>query len=325
MTANLHQNQNIRISIIVPLYNKVSEVTRALDSIFAQTIQDFELIIVDGGSTDGSLDIIKKYEKDPRYHLVHQKSKGLPAGRNEGISVISSDIVAFLDADDEWYPTFLEKILSLREKYPDAGLYATAFETSYGDYRTEPRLVDVPRAPWEGILPSYFRTSALAFIYPFMPCCVAIPKTTFEKVGLFNPNLRTGEDAEMWGRIALELPIVYTSSVGATYYAVANNKMTDNPNVMQRHPFLEYLDTYPQDKLKKHPDYENILIYIQKEEIAIALNNLYAKAPKQARNNLRNVTDKRFAKYKYVMLALSYLPIPIMSRILPIANKIGRR
>ena len=70
------------ITVIVPLYNKVNEVCRALDSIFAQTIQDFELIIVDGGSTDGSLDIIKKYEKDARYHHVHQKSKGLPAGRN---------------------------------------------------------------------------------------------------------------------------------------------------------------------------------------------------------------------------------------------------
>ena len=325
MTGDSIMNKVSEISIIVPLYNKVNEVCRAIDSIFAQTIQGFELIVVDGGSTDGSLDVIKKYDGDSRLHLLHQKSKGLPAGRNEAIASAKYDLIVFLDADDEWHPTFLEKILNLREKYPDAGLYATAFETSYGDYITEPRLVDVPKAPWDGIMPSYFRTSALAFIYPFMPCCVAIPKTTFEKVGLFNPNLRTGEDAEMWGRIALELPIAYTSSVGATYYAVANNKMTDNPNVMDRHPFLEYLDKYPQDKLKKHPDYENILLYIQKEEIAIALNNLYAKAPKQARKNLKNVTDKRFAKYKYVLLALSYLPIPIMGRILPIANKLGRK
>lgn len=313
-----------KISIIVPLYNKVNEVARAIDSIFTQTIQDFELIVIDGGSTDGSLDVIKKYENDSRFRVVHQKSKGLPAGRNEAVSVARCDLIAFLDADDEWCPTFLEKILSLREKYPDAGLYATAFVTCYGDRVQPPRIADIP-VSWEGIIPSYFRTSALAFIYPFSPCCVAIPKSTFEKIGLFNPNLRTGEDSEMWGRIALELPIAFNSSPGARYSAVADNKMTDNPYVMVRHPFLDFLDTYPQDKLKNHPDHENILLYIQKEEIAIALNNLYAKAPKQARNNLKNVTDKRFAKYKYVMLALSYLPIPIMSRILPIANKIGRR
>ena len=106
---------------------------------------------------------------------------------------------------------------------------------------------------------------------------------------------------------------------------VADNELTDDYKVIILHPFLDFLDTYPQDKLKNHPDYENILLYIQMEEVAIALNNPYAKAPKQARKNLMNVTDKRFAKYKYVLLSLSYLPIPIMSRILPIANTLGRK
>ena len=71
--------------------------------------------------------------------------------------------------------------------------------------------------------------------------------------------------------------------------------------------------------------YENILLYLQKEEVATALNNLYAKAPREARNNLKNVSDKRFAKYKYVLLVLSYLPKPIISWIIPIANKVGRK
>ncbi len=230
-----------RISIIVPLYNKVNEVQRAIDSIFAQTIQDFELIIVDGGSTDGSLDAIKKYELDPRYRLIHQISKGLPVGRNDGIVAASTDIIAFLDADDEWCPTFLEKIFHLRQMYPYAGLYATAYATRYEDSFREPRLSEIPSAPWEGLLKSYFRSSALAFIYPFAPCYVAIPRFTFTTVGLFNPNLRTGEDAEMWGRIALNLPIAFTSSIGAIYSAVASNKMTDNPTVLIQHPFVEYL------------------------------------------------------------------------------------
>ena len=129
----------------------------------------------------------------------------------------------------------------------------------------------------------------------------------------------------MWGRIALELPIAYTSSVGITYYAVADNKMTDNPYVLDRHPFCDFLTTYPEDKLKENPDYENIQLYLQKEEIAIALNNLYAKAPKAARRNLRNITNKQFVKYKAVLFVLSYLPIPVMSWILPIANKMGRK
>ena len=319
------QHQIESISIVVPLYNKVNEVCRAIDSIFAQTIQDFELIIVDGGSTDGSLDVIKKYEDDSRYHLIHQKSKGVSSGRNEGIIAANNELIAFLDADDEWYPTFLEDIISLTYKYPEAGLYATAYVPCIGNSTGKPRIADIPPSPWKGLLTSYFRTSALAFIYPFATSSVAIPKTTFNKIGLFNPKYRVGEDAELWGRIALEFPIAFSSSVGMKYSMVADNKLTDDYKVIIRHPFLDFLDTYPQDKLKNHPDYENILLYIQKEEVAIALNNLYAKAPKEARKNLKNVTDKRFAKYKYALLALSYIPIPITSKILPIANKIGRK
>lgn len=316
---------NPQITIIVPLLNKVNEVCRAIDSIFAQTIQDFELLVVDGGSTDGSLDAIKKYEADSRFHIIHQKSKGLPAGRNEGIAAAAADIVAFLDADDEWLPDFLEKILQLRDKFPNAGLYATAFVTRYKNSTDNPRLVDVPDAPWEGILPSYFRTSALAFIYPFMPSCAAIPKSTFKKTGLFNPALRTGEDSEMWGRIALELPIAFNSSPKMRYYAVADNKMTNNPRVMKEHPFITYLNSYPHDKLQSHPDYANILLYLQKEEIGIALNNFYAGAPDAARENLKRVHEKQFMKYKSVLTALSYLPAPLLKKILPVANSLGRK
>jgi len=313
------------ISIIVPLYNKVNEVERAIESIFAQTIQNFELIIIDGGSTDGSLDVIKRYESDTRYHLIHQISKGLPAGRNEGIAVASTDLIAFLDADDMWCPTFLEKIFHLQKLYPNAGLYATAYSTSYGDYIRKPRLVGIPSAPWEGLIESYFRSSALAFIYPFAPCCVAIPRTTFDVIGLFNPNLRTGEDAEMWGRIALNRPIAFTSSIGAVYSAVASNKMTDNPKVLIQHPFGEYLAAQSQEELKQHPDYANILLYIQKEELATALNNLYALDPKQARVNLKRVTNSRFLKQKIGLSLISYLPINFQRLILPFAAKCGSR
>ena len=313
------------ISVVVPLYNKVNEVCRAIDSVFSQTVQDFELIIVDGGSTDGSLEAIQKYIDDERFTLIHQKSKGVASGRNEGIVASKYDMIAFLDADDEWYPTFLEMILYLRKKYPEAGLYATAYAPCYGDDVGEPRLGDLPKAPWDGILPSYFKTSALAFVYPFLPSSVAIPKKTFEIIGMFNPAYRIGEDAELWGRIALEYPIAFTSVVGTKYSMVAENKLTDDHRVIVRHPFFDYLKKYPEEKLKGNPDYENILFYLQKEEIAIALNNLYAKSPRDARNNLRNVTDKRFAKYKFVLSVLSYLPKPVLSRILPIANRIGRK
>lgn len=117
-----------KITVIVPLYNKVKEVERALRSILSQTISEYELLIIDGGSTDGSLDVIAPYLEDSRVQLLHQKSKGLPAARNEAIAHARGELIAFLDADDEWHPDYLETIVRLYNTYPGAGIYATAYE-----------------------------------------------------------------------------------------------------------------------------------------------------------------------------------------------------
>lgn len=88
------------VSIIIPLYNKAPYIKRALDSVISQTIQDFEVIVVNDGSTDGGEHIVEGYS-DARIHLVHQKNKGVSAARNRGVSLAKSNMVAFLDADDE--------------------------------------------------------------------------------------------------------------------------------------------------------------------------------------------------------------------------------
>lgn len=297
-----------QISIIVPLYNKVNEVQRAIDSIFAQTVQDFELIIVDGGSTDGSLDAIKRYELDPRYHLIHQISKGLPAGRNEGIEAARTDLVAFLDADDEWLPDFLETIFSLRGKFPDAGIYATAYIPVFGEKTQKLRLVEIPDAPWSGILTSYFRSTALAKTPPFAPCCVAIPKTTFQNVGLFNPTSRIGEDTEMWAKIALKLPVAYTSKTCAKYNWISDNKMTDTFAPLMHHPFFSYVQKLDSIDLYRFNKPDDLLIYLEYEELNMAYINLMAGKKDFLKANLDYVQSNVFQKQKKLLIILSILP-----------------
>ena len=310
---------NPKISVIVPLYNKVNEVQRAIDSIFAQTVQDFELIVVDGGSTDGSLDVIKKYETDPRYHLVHQKSKGLPAGRNEGIAVVSSELVAFLDADDEWLPAYLEQILELRKNHPTAGLYATAYIPTYGSQSQKLPLCDIPPKPWHGLLSSYFRSTALAMQPPFSPCCVTIPMSTFNDIGLFNPKLRIGEDTEMWGRIALRLPIAYTSTEGARYHWISDNKMTDKKVPIDHHPFYMYISSLPErDSLIQKTD--GLQLYLEMEELNMAYINLIAGNKDYVRENLKIVHAKCFSRRRLFFTILLYMPSPIV-KYMPVAKQ----
>jgi glycosyltransferase involved in cell wall biosynthesis len=110
----ISQRIRLKVSIIIPLYNKAPYVRRALDSIAAQTFADFEAIVVDDGSTDGGAAIVADYP-DERFRLIPQANAGPGAARNAGLAQARGEFIAFLDADDEWLPNYLEESVSLLE------------------------------------------------------------------------------------------------------------------------------------------------------------------------------------------------------------------
>jgi len=114
------------ISVIIPLYNKGKYIARALDSVFAQTYQDFEAIVVDDGSTDDGPDIVREYN-EPRLRLIQQANAGPGSARNRGIKETIAPYLAFLDADDEWLPGFLEIALQNLQKHENSALCAVGF------------------------------------------------------------------------------------------------------------------------------------------------------------------------------------------------------
>ena len=91
----------MKFSIVIPLYNKQDCIRQALDCVFNQSFQDFEVIVVDDGSTDRGAEIVREY-KDERLRLVSQKNSGVSAARNAGIAAAHNSWIAFLDADDIW-------------------------------------------------------------------------------------------------------------------------------------------------------------------------------------------------------------------------------
>jgi len=213
------------ISVVIPLYNKAPHITRAMDSVLAQTVQPKEIIVVDDGSTDGSGEVVKNYI-DPRIILVPQENQGEGAARNRGIVEAKEDLIAFLDADDAWKPKFLEMICHLRENYPNAGAYGTAYEIiTPAGIKMIPKFNFLLDGLKEGVIENYIRKILDNMIDPIHPSSVAIPTSTFLKVGYFPVGEQLGVDTDTWLRIALKYPIAWSNDYLAVYCQNAQQRI----------------------------------------------------------------------------------------------------
>ena len=121
------------ISIVIPLYNKAAVICRTMESVKQQIFSDFEILIVNDGSTDDSLSVLMDFLSENEavfknsVRLIEQENKGVSAARNQGIKEARGEIIAFLDADDEWLPDYLKTIAFLVEKYPECDIFGTAY------------------------------------------------------------------------------------------------------------------------------------------------------------------------------------------------------
>lgn len=214
------------ISIVMPLYNKEKEVDRALRSAISQTFADFELIVINDGSTDKGPDVVYKM-RDERIRIIDQTHQGVSAARNRGISETNADLIAFLDADDEWKPDFLETILRLVNSFPEASVFAAGYTITLPDGSVRPALVrGLPELFSKGILMDYFGIACRSDP-PLWTSAVAVRKKAIKSVGGFPVGISAGEDLLTWARLAVKYKIACSMLPKATFYAPA--RMEDRP------------------------------------------------------------------------------------------------
>jgi glycosyltransferase involved in cell wall biosynthesis len=196
-----------RFSVIIPVYNRACVVARAVESVLSQTCQDFEIVVVNDGSTDDTEGVLQPYRD--RIHYIRQSNRGSAAARNHGIQECRGQYIAFLDSDDRWYPEKLARIQEAILAHSDAGLL-------YSDYRSvtpKGRLVRVERCrhvvgnAYGGLLLHCF----------VLTSTVVCKRECFDTVGFFHEPLRRVQDWDMWIRIARKYSFVHVPALLTEY------------------------------------------------------------------------------------------------------------
>jgi glycosyltransferase involved in cell wall biosynthesis len=197
-------DKTFQISVVIPAYNAAVSIERAIGSVLAQSRPADEVIVVDDGSTDNTADIVRQFAD--KVKLISQANAGVSAARNAGIRAADGDWVAFLDADDQWLPDFLEAQTALLNRNPNLAWSAANYMTCYADRQA----AEINPVFAEKLLngKNYFDDYFSAYTYGFIGCSdtMLIRKNVLLEAGLFPVNLRVAEDIDLWWRIAYRYP-----------------------------------------------------------------------------------------------------------------------
>lgn len=201
-------------SIIIPLYNKEKFIQNTLEKVLEQSFQDFEVIIINDGSTDGGERVVRGIQ-DERIKYFWQENQGVSSARNKGISLAKYEYICFLDADDEWKENHLISLLETIQKFPNAGMYCSRYVTKINEKKSIHTYLKDITNDYEGYVEDFFHSSLVGRVALTSALC--IHKKVFNEIGGFDSNISSGEDLDYWIRIALRFPIVITNKETMVY------------------------------------------------------------------------------------------------------------
>lgn len=184
------------VSVIIPTYNAASYIREAVDSALAQTYQNFEVIVVDDGSTDNTAEVLAPYIKEKKIIYIHQENKGLPAARNTAIKASHGEFVALLDSDDIFLPNKLERQVSYLMQHPECGVCYCEFTHFYEENPKKLFRLNYKYYSGDDVFPNLLRMNFIG------PLGVVLRRSEMDRVGLFNETYRRSEDWEYWLRLA---------------------------------------------------------------------------------------------------------------------------
>ena len=287
------------ISVVIPLYNKEQSIAATLESVLAQTYTEYEVIIVDDGSTDNSAAICDKYAgTSSLIRVIHKENGGVCSARNRGIQESDGEHVALLDGDDIWDKEYLAEQVKMIHDFPKAAMWGINFaETGHG--RLVRRLETALPDGYRGYVENYFemkrRISDL-----FCSSSVVIRKEVFAKVGMFDERIKYAEDTDMWWRIIATHAVAFYDKYMVFYRYDAENRALNR--TIQLKYFLPYYVEKYQEPL------------FQSNHVFYRYVNCWAAQQIRSYFFSENDTDRNDAKI--AVRKIDYIVIPLKYRLL---------
>ena len=251
---------DINFSIVIPLYNKQSAIVATLQSVLAQTYTNYEIIVVDDGSTDGSAEVaeatlLASHLSPLAFRLIRKPNGGVCSARNRGMQEAKYDYIALLDGDDLWDEQYLEEQVKLIQDFPEARMWGV----NYADISNG---IVIPYQQgvaddFRGYVQNYFGTKHGDL---FWTSAVVIDKSVFSVVGFFDERIAYSEDMDMWYRIILKEKVAYHNKVLTYYNKDAENRAEQNfyAHFDIKKRIYYYADKYVQ-YFKKDPSFAKFI------------------------------------------------------------------
>lgn len=230
------------ISVIIPLYNKEKYIVNTLQCVINQTYSDYEVIIVNDGSTDHSKQVVEEYiqsgitnsdSNQSPIRLINKSNGGVSSARNRGIQEAKGEYIAFLDADDLWEPQYLQAVFDLTHRYPSAVLYVIGSGAIYRGkkYGNEQNLR-------EGLYEQVWLDNP-----SFSPSACVVKRKALLQIGGFDERMAFGEDLDVWWRLLLIGSVAYYKQILSWYLTDAEDSAMTKPKPLEKHiPY--YIDKY---------------------------------------------------------------------------------
>lgn len=304
-----------KFSVVISVYNKGDFIQRTLESVLNQTVDDYEIIIVNDASTDHSDVILKELDSDKITYHCFETNQGAAAARNKGIKIATGTYIALLDGDDIWDSKYLEEISLLLEKFPNHKVFATAIRIQEHDGMRSSQYTFLNPDNKKHVSLDYFESSLKNTL--LTSSSTVIEKSVFKDIGYYDTAIKSGQDTDLWIRIGLKYAIAFSTIPCATYSYAPISLYKSIKTVRDRPNFVAYENLEKENKTLKK--------FLDLNRFSLAIRAKLWKEPKEAQFFIDRIDTHNLSKVQQALLLTPAPVIKLLFFIKRVLEKMGIR